>query len=264
MNGSELNKVKRSVTKVLKNGLKNNLFAIVATGSLASGNYKKLWSDVDILIVIEKLDLQTKKKIAQSTKLLEKIYKKHFGINTITKQEFKNPVLPTISLDGKTLQALLDLKLSPERLIFFKNKQIRKIYFPSKKEIKDYSISNLFMFLLRNRKTLTTQIAKTPKEYKNIAAKEIRAGFIMTKLAIQYFTIYNCRNNKEIIQRAENLFRDFNFQVLKTNIRRIDKWNQIKEVYQLDKILKSTDIFIEKFSHYILKNIKNSHKLIRD
>lgn len=219
---------------------------------------------MDILIVVEKLDLQTKKKITQSIKILEKIHKRHFGINTMTKQEFQNPVLPTISLDGKTLQALLDLKLSPERLIFSKNKQINKIYSPNKKEIKDYSISNLFMFLLRNRKTLTSQIAKIPKEYKNMVAKEIRAGFIMTKLAIQYFTLHNCSSNKEIVQRAENIFRNFDFKVLKTNIRLIDKWDQINGINQLDKILKSTDVFIENFSHHVLNKVKNSHRLIRD
>ena len=237
MSGLELNKIKQSVIRVLKS-LKNNLFAIVSIGSFASRNYKESWSDVDILIVVEKLDSQVKKKIAQSIKILEKIHKRHFSINTITKQEFQNPALPTISLDGKTLQALLDLELSPERLIFSKNKQISKIYSPNKKEIKDYSISNLFMFLLRNRKTLTSQIAKTPKEYKNMVAKEIRAGFIMTKLAIQYFTLHNCSSNKEIVQRAENIFRNFDFKVLKTNIRLIDKWDQISGINQLDKILK--------------------------
>lgn len=264
MNGSELNKIEQSIIKVLGDSLKNNLFAIVSTGSLASGNYKKSWSDIDILIVVEKIDLPTKKKIAQSQKSLEKINKQRFGINTITKQEFQNPVLPVVSLDGKTLQALLDLKFSPERLIFSKNKSVGRIYSPSKKEIKDYSISNLFMFLLRNRKTLTAQIPKTLKEYKNMVAKEMRASFIMTKLAIQYFTLHNCRNNKEIIQKAENLFKDFSSKTLKTNLRLIDKWNQINNIHQLDKILKSTDMFIENFSNYILKNIKSSYRSISD
>lgn len=257
MNGSELNRIKQSIIKIFKNNLKDNLFAVVFVGSIATANYKKSWSDVDILIVVEKLVLQTKKKIAQSTKSLEEFYKQRFGINTITKQEFQNPVLPVISLDGKTLQALLDLKLSSERLIFSKNKQKNKIYSPSRKEIRDYSISNLFMLLLRNRKTLTTQTPKTLKEYKDMVAKEMRAGFIMAKLAIQYFTLHNCINNKEIIQKAENLFTDFNFKILKTNSQLIDKWSQIRKRSQLDKILKSTDMFIEKFSYYISKKIVN-------
>lgn len=263
MNGLELNKIKQSAVGVLKGNLKDNLFVVVSIGSLASGNYKESWSDVDILVVVEKLDLQTKQKIAQSKKVLEKNHKRRFGINTITKQEFQNPALPTISLDGKTLQALLDLKFSPERLIFSKNKRLSKIYSPSKKEVKDYSISNLFMLLLRNRKTLTGQIPKTLKEYKDMVEREMRAGFIMTKLAIQYFTMHNRDNNKEIVRTAEKLFTDFNFNTLKTNLQLIDRWSRIKEYHQLDKILKSTDLFIEKFSYYILRIIKKSRILNR-
>lgn len=256
MNGLELNKIKQSVVEVLKRNLKDNLFAIVSVGSIASENYKESWSDADILAVVEKLDLQTKQKIAQSKKILEKNHKRRFGINTITKQEFQNPILPAISLDGKTLQALLDLKFWPKRLIFSKNKNTGKIYSPNRKEIRDYSISNLSMFLLRNRKTLTGQIPKTLKEHKEMVEREIRAIFIMTKLAIQYFTMHNCGNNKEIIRTAEKLFTDFNFNTLKTNLQLIDRWNRIKERHQLDKILESTDLFIEKFSHYILKTAK--------
>ena len=76
MTSSKLNRIKQSVIKILKNNLKNNLFAIVSVGSIASENYKKSWSDVDILIVVEKLDLQTKKKITQSIKALEKIQRR--------------------------------------------------------------------------------------------------------------------------------------------------------------------------------------------
>lgn len=249
----ELNKIKYLITKILKDNLKNNIFAIVSVGSIASGNYKKSWSDIDVLIVVEKLDLQAKKKVAQIVETLEKKYGMHIGINTITKQEFQNPLLPVISMDGKTLQALLDLKFSPKRLIFCKNKCSKDIYSPSKKEIKDYSISNLAMFLLRNRQTLTRRSPKTMKEYKGIIAKEIRASFIMAKLAIQHFSLHNCKNNKEIIRKSEVLFSHFNFDTLKDNLKIIDKWSQIKDYHQLDKILNSTDTFIEEFSHYVFK-----------
>ena len=249
----EFNKIKYSITKILKDNLKNNIFAVVFAGSIASENYKKSWSDIDILIVINVLDLRAKQKIAQIVNILEKRHKQHFGINAITKQEFQNPVLPTISMEGKTLQALLDLKLSPERLIFCKNKYNKNIYSPNKKEIKNYSISNLAMFLLRNRRILTRQSPKTMKQYKSMVAKEIRASFIMVKLAIQYFTLHNCKSNKEIMRKSEDLFSDFDFNTLKNNLKIIDKWSQIKNSHQLDKILNSTDSFIEKFSHYVFE-----------
>lgn len=253
MSGLELNKIKESIARILKNKLKDNLFAIISTGSFSSGDFKQSWSDIDVLIVVERLDLQTKKNIAQTINILEKKHKRHFGVNTITKKEFRNPILPAISMEGKTLQALLDLKYSSDRLIFCKNKQLKYFYLPNNKKIRDYSISNLAMFLLRNRRTLTRQIPKTFNEYKKTIEKEVRASFIMTKLAIQYFTLYNCQNNKEMIKKAEELFKGFNFNILKLNLKVINKWPRIKKYKQLDKILKSTDIFIENFSHYVFK-----------
>lgn len=258
------NKIRQSVVKVLKNNLGDSLLAIISVGSVASENYKELWSDIDILIIVEKLDLQTKRKVAQSKEVLEENSGQHFGINIITKQEFQNPVLPTIALDGKTLQALLDLKLSPERLIFFKDKRLDTFYSPNKKEVKDYSLANLFMFPRRNRKTLTGQIPKTLKEYKEMVEREMRAGFTMAKLSIQYFTLYNCNNKEEIIKITQKLFPDFSFKSLETNLQSMDIWDQIKERQQLDSILESTDLFIEKFSRHILKIIGEGHKLSLD
>jgi len=143
MNGLELNKIKQSIVKIIKGNLKINLFAVVFAGGIASKNYKKLWSDIDILIVVEKLDLQTKEKIAQVIKILEKNYGLHFGINAITKPEFQNPALPAISMEGKTLQTLLNLKSSPERLIFYKNE--------GEKNIKNSTVAPLYFGKNRKR-----------------------------------------------------------------------------------------------------------------
>lgn len=253
MSGSELNKIRDDTVKIFRRSLKDNLFAIVCLGSIASKNYKKAWSDADFLVVVEKLNLRTKQKIAQAIEILEKTYKRSFGINTITQQEFQNPISPSISLDGKTLQGLLDLKLSPQRLIFSKKKLLKEIYFPNMKEIRNYSLSNIYMFLLRNRKTLSKDNPHTLEEYRNTVAKEMRAGFIMTRLAIQYFSLYNCQNKREIIKKAENIFSDFNFRILKSNLKWIDNWDKVKRRRELDKILETTDKFIEDFSQYVSK-----------
>lgn len=253
MNGIELKKINQFIIKTLKVSLKNNLFAIVLTGSVARGCDKERWSDIDILIVVKKLDLKTKNQISTVLNVLEKKYKKHFGINVISKQEFQKPILPAISMDGKTLQSLLELKLFPSRLIFCRERKIKNIYFPTKEDIKKYSISNIAIFLLRNRKTLCNKKTETFSDYKNIVAKEIRASFIITKLAIQYFTLYTCANNKEILQIAEKLFLYFNFKALKVNLRAIDNWDKIKKRVQLDVLLTLNDFFIENFSQYVFK-----------
>ncbi len=187
MNGSELNKIKEGIILIFKKNLEENLFAIVSLGGIAVGYFSRPWSDIDVLIVVNNLDLKTKRKIAKINEFLEKEYQCRFGVSIITKKEFQDPFLPIIFMEGKNLQTLLDLKSLPERLIFYKDKQIDKIYSPSKREIKEYSISNFAMFLLRNRRTLTKFIPKTFEEYKKMVEKEIRASFIMTKLAIQYF-----------------------------------------------------------------------------
>ena len=92
----------------------------------------------------------------------------------------------------------------------------------------------------------------------------MRASFTMTKLAIQYFTLHNCVDKKEIIRTAKKLFPDFNFNTLETNLQLINTWSQIKKCHQLDNILELTDLFIEEFSHYILKIIREGRKLNRD
>lgn len=258
MSGRELNKIRQDTVKTLEGILKDNLFVIISAGSVAWGDYKKLWSDVDILIVVEKINLETKQKIAIARNVLEKKYKKHFGINVINKQEFQEPILPSISLEGKTLQALLETKMFPDRIIFCKDKlmNINKIYSPDKNDLKNYSISSIAMFLLRNRRTLSDKKIWLFKNYKNIVAKEMRASFIMTKLAIQYFTFHVCSDNKEVVYRAEKLFPDFDFQALKTNLQIIAKWNKAKERSQLDAILQLNDSFIENFSHYVFEKTK--------
>ena len=40
----------------------------------------------------------------------------------------------------------------------------------------------------------------------------MRAAFIITKLAIQHFTEYACKNNEEVIIKAENIFVNFDFK----------------------------------------------------
>jgi len=255
MNGLELNKTNQSIIKVLKRILKDNLFAVISVGSVAWGNYIKSWSDVDILIVVENTDLTTKQKVAQAKELLEKQYKSHFGINIINKKEFQRPFLPAISLEGKTLQALLELKIFPDRMIFCKEKII-KFYSPTKKDIKNYSLSNIAMFLLRNRRTLSSKNTKEFKEYKSIVEKEMRACFIMVKLSIQYFTFYICVNNKETIQKAEKLFPNFDFQTLKINLQNIEEWDKINKRSQLESLLKLNDLFIENFNYYVFEKTK--------
>ena len=60
MNGSDLNKVKQNIIENSRI-IKDNLLAIVLTGSASQNAYKTGWSDLDFLIVVERLDFDVKR-----------------------------------------------------------------------------------------------------------------------------------------------------------------------------------------------------------
>lgn len=240
------------ILHLIKDKLGKNLFAIISTGSTSFGVYRNGWSDVDLLIVVKDLDFKIKNIIAGLKNKLSKKYRVDFGINVILERELKNPLLPEITLDGKTLQALLYLKRFPERLLYGKK---RDYYSPSKEEIIKYSLSNIAMFLLRNRKMFTEKQVKTLQEIKKLTRKMIRAAFITTKLSIQYFTLQDCRDYSEVIYKAERLFKDFNFRVLKKNLQIINKWPEINSKKILNTVLNQTDNFIESFNYYVFGKV---------
>jgi len=242
--------LKNYLINIFKKALRNNLIAIILTGSLPNRYFKKWWSDIDILIVVEKLDISTKQKIAQIKNFLEKKEGRHFGINIIDKLGATNPVMPIISLDGKTLQTLLEANRCPQNIIYI-NKDI-KLYFPPKIDIKKYSLSNIGMLLLRNRRNLIKKAPKNIKEYKAITSKEMRAANIITKLAIQYFSGYTCKNDKDLLTKSNQVMSDFNFNTLKIINKKINDWETLT-IEDLKDILEKTNNYIEKFSCYVFK-----------
>ena len=248
----KLVEINKDIVNSFKNFLKENLFAIISDGSLFSNYYNDIWSDVDLILAVEKNNLEIKQKISHVKFILEKKYKKHFGINIISKNELQNPSNPTIAFDGKTLQALLELNKFPERLLFYRDKNIT-FYVPNKREIQKYSLSNIFMFLLRERKDLSSVELKNLKDYKKMTERQIRASFIITKLAIQYLDSNFYKGKEEIINEAKRIFPDFKFNILEDNLLVIKKWGNKRSMAEFKNILKRTDIFIESFSKYILR-----------
>lgn len=233
-----------------------NLFAIISVGSLITDHYLESWSDIDLLIVLEQISLADKMCLADLKLSLEKKYQQRFGINIMTKYEVLNPSLPEIALDGKTLQGLLDLNLNPHRLIYCKMENA-PFFIPNRETIRAYSLSNIAMFLLRNRKTLTSKNNQDIKDLKDVVEKEIRASFIMTKLAVQYEINYNCGSYKNIIQKAKDMFPSFDFRILVENEETIQRWNFIQSRDELENILEKTDGYIESFANFIFKQVEN-------
>ncbi len=236
-----------------KEAFKDNLFAIISIGSLTTKHYLKKWSDIDLLVVLNNLTIYDKIKLSEIKKRLEKAYQCNFGMNVITKKEATKPVLPEIFLDGKTLQGFFDLHSHPKRLIYCEQKNTR-FFVPDKKLVRVCSLNNIAMFLLRNRKTLTYSFSANINKLKSIVEKEIRASFIITKLAVQYKN-QECDGRVDTISKAEKIFPNFDFSALKHNEKNIRKWDKINSKQDLLNILQKTDEYIESFSKLIQENL---------
>ena len=257
MNGLDLNKIKTEAIEKFEKAVGEKLVAIILTGSVPQSAYRDGWSDIDLLIVIDSFDFNVKLRIAEAVTQLENNSGIHHGINVISKDELLAPILPDVLLDGKTLQALIDLRKYPDRLIYscepidFKN-----IYLPDNETLKKYSISNIGMFLRRNRRALTTTFHED-KNIKELLKKEIRASLIITKLAVQCFTATPQGDYRDVLNLAKSLFTDFNFEIVEDNFRIIDQWHELKDENELLNIFRKVDDYIEKFTHYVFKKFPN-------
>ena len=257
MNGLDLNKIKTEAIEKFEKAVGEKLVAIILTGSVSQSAYKDGWSDIDLLVVIDGFDFDVKRRIVEAVTQLENNSGIHHGVNVISKDELLAPILPDVLLDGKTLQALIDLRKYPDRLIYscepidFKN-----IYLPDNETLKKYSISNIGMFLRRNRRALTTTFHED-KNIKELLKKEIRASLIITKLAVQCFTATPQGDYRDVLNLAKSLFTDFNFEVVEDNFRIIDQWHELKDENELLNIFRKVDDYIEKFTHYVFEKFQN-------
>ncbi len=252
MNGLDLDKIKSSIVNQLLDILGENLVAVILAGSFPD-SFKEEWSDIDLLIVVRKLDLDSKLKLARAITKSEDVMGLHHGINIITEEEFLTPRSPEILLEGKTLQALVNLKKYPERIIYLdKTIDLERVYSPNVDTLKQYSLSNIGMFLKRNRRALTT-ILYTNENKKELLKREIRASLIITKLAVQYFTGKPQDKYQDILNQAKLIFPDFNFKVIEDNFHIIEKWQELNNEEEILEIFRRIDEYIEKFTYYVFK-----------
>jgi len=247
---SHLEEIKRK----LRGSLGINLLAIIDAGSVSSGDYKPNWSDIDLLLVVKSLDLQTKLKLAKAARELEETLNTKLGLNIISEDEFASPKFPEIRLAGKTLQALVELSLNPGRLIYA-NGKLKKAYVPNRKEVKSYSLSNIALLVLSNRGMITSVFSNNKDNFKRIVEKQIRYASIIIKLALQYFEGKICETKADILVSAKLYFDDYDFSKIQEVFEKTKQWKMIKEKKTLEEILKDTDDFIENFSEYVFSKV---------
>ena len=249
----------KTLTQQLTAEYGERLCAIISAGSLTTPHFEDTWSDIDLLLVFDEIPLKIKLALAITKASLEKRYGRKFGINVVTRQEATRPNLPEISLDGKTLQALLELSTHPERLLYRKDASTH-FYTPDIECVRRYSLSNISMFLLRNRKLLTSELSDDISRLKKTAEREMRACFIITKLAIQYAEGYTCSVHKEVASRSLISFPDFDTSFLEESISHISQWKEITSQITLNRALEGADAYIESFARYVFSNIADRSK----
>ncbi|MGC9599340.1 MAG: NUDIX domain-containing protein [Minisyncoccia bacterium] len=255
--GPRLDRVITSAVKALKGTLASNLAAIVMTGSAARKVYRDGWSDVDLLLVVERMNIKTKNNIAGMTRKLERKTKIHYGINVVTTKEVVHPNLPIVSLDGKTLQALVELKRHPDRLVYVKKGRFSKFYTPTAEEAREYSLANIGMFFRKNRRDLTAAGRFTADEaigLKEILKGEIRASLTIVKLAIQYFGEYS--EETPLLDQARKTFASYNFTFLKLAQETIQNWHNLNDKKDISELVMQADRFIEKFGAYVFRKVE--------
>ncbi len=233
------------VVRTAKKSLGTNLVGIIFEGSGARGSYRHGWSDVDVLLVLEKIDTGAKRRIGSLIKEWEEKTGIHHGVNVVTAREITRPRLPVVSLDGKTLQALLELKRHPERLVYLKSAASLRFYVPSPRDIKEYSIANIGMFARKNRRDLTMGNAGE----KELLRTEIRAAFTMVKLALQAFGAYS--ESEELSTQARKTFSAFDSAFLKVAEGIIRHWSTYNDKRAISAALARADRFLEEFSEYV-------------
>lgn len=256
MNGSELNKIKAQIVSICQKHLGSNLFAIIFAGSAPTGLFIDDWSDIDLLIGVHEVDLNAKQNVVKIIDNLESATNMHVGTNLVSELDITNPQHPIHKLDGKTLQTLLELNKLPQRLIFIDGNS-NNLYLPPQATVKEYSLANIGMFLKRNRRTLididldslsTTEIQKMLK-------KEIRASFIISKLALQYVGQPTSIGYRKVLKQATLIFPDFSFSTLKESLELVSNWSNLTSRTQTIDMLQKVDSYIERFSEYIFLKV---------
>ena len=257
-NQSQLDTAIADALRASRKTLASNLFAVILSGSVARGTYRDGWSDIDILLVVEKLGIDVKRQITAMIEQLEKKTNIHHGVNVVAAREIITPSNPTVALDGKTLQALLELRQHPDRLLYVRKGHSVRFYVPTKREMKEYSLANIGMFARKNRRDLTVDGVFRRERLKGMLKTEIRASLTMVKLAIQYFGEYSERTS--ILDQARKTFPLYNFQFLKTAKQIVQRWGTFNKEKDVVAAVAEADRFIEEFSQYVYKKTRSSRR----
>lgn len=237
------------IKSFLSKRLKNDLIAIILVGSLLRQPPVKGWTDIDIIIVAQKANFKTKLLIGTVLSQLYKNYKIKIGANIISKEEVENPKHPALSLEGKTVQAVYDLNLGLNEILY--GKLPKKIFHPAKAILKEFCLKNIGTLKLASRKLAEKAPRISDEELKKEVQTNIRSCFIILKLALKYLKNIDAATYSNIIINAKRSFKDLNCNDL-IELRKLrTQWMKVNNKIELLSILEKTDDMIEYISKLV-------------
>jgi len=242
----------KKIVGLFNKRLKRNLQAIILTGSLQTKGFNEKWSDIDIIIILDEINLRDEATTAKTSKELEKKLGRHIGINILTKRQAERPIKPSVFIPGKSLQMFNEF--TSDQVIYQRDPSL-KLFRPNKKEVREYSLINIGFLQTFSRRTLSTNTLRTKSDYKKTLEKEIRIAFIITKLAVQYFTGKTCDTKPIIIETASITLKRFDFSPLIKMQRLIDHWGTPMTKKNYINRLKIANNYIENFCEYVQRRI---------
>lgn len=237
------------IKSFLRKKLKNDLVAIILVGSLLRQIPIKEWTDIDIIIVVQEADFKTKLSVGTVLSQLNKNYKIKIGANIISKEELENPKYPALSLEGKTVQAVYDLNLGLNKILYGKLPQ--KIFHPTKAILREFCLKNIGTIKLASRKLVEKAPRISDDELKKEVQTNIRSCFIIIKLTLKYLKNIDATTYSNIIANTQKYFKDLDCNDLIEFIELRTQWTKINNKIKLLSILKKTDDIIEYISKFV-------------
>lgn len=210
-------------------GFGSNLSAIFLMGSGLEGAVS-CWSDIDLVVVVDKFNIGTQKEAAELSRKMTKALSVPISLDLISQREAVNPIRPLSFLHSKMIQALFEINLFPQKILYQRNCNAR-FYRPSPEEIRFISLKDIAFFYQEARKITTREYCGQLVENNRLVEntrKVIRLAFNMTKFACQFITLYPEQSREQILIAAGKNFSCFDFKILKNLQTCIALWGSVK------------------------------------
>ena len=256
------NKIIEKLLNTFKEAFSTNLQAIIVSGSFFGQIEKTQWSDLDLLIILEKLEYSDCLQSARLAQELEKTFNTNVSVDTVSLKDVEKVNREgTLYLHTKTIQSLFEAKLYPHKVIF-KNKALT-LPIPNKEIIRKLSDELVTFFYNDLRKTIIRNPANDLGKSKAALKITIKRLFNMMKMSYQYLTYIPTQSKNETLNAVSKLNLSFELKIAYKLLKVIKRWEQLNDQYGVNKYLEQIFNFssyyyrtFEEHKNVLIKNFK--------